>query len=164
MPGNYPEESIQHSEHGKSLKSRSIFFNFIHFCNVEVAVHIVLVPTTCRNLKDTSTNQSCIEILNIFCERMAGYLTFISVISNFDSWNSLFRFSSFRTYVTLRCLIQVIPIEMVVVITESVISDAYHICLCNLRTFFSILATEKSGCVKYADFFCGGLDLGFILV
>ena len=26
MPGNYPEESIQHSEHGKSLKSRSICF------------------------------------------------------------------------------------------------------------------------------------------
>jgi hypothetical protein len=23
MPGNYPEESIQHSEHGESLKSRS---------------------------------------------------------------------------------------------------------------------------------------------
>jgi hypothetical protein len=23
---------------------------------------------------------------------------------------------------------------------------------------------EISGCVKYADFFCGGLDLGFILV
>jgi len=23
MPGNYPEESIQHSEHGKSLKSRN---------------------------------------------------------------------------------------------------------------------------------------------
>jgi hypothetical protein len=22
MPGNYPEESIQHSEHGKSLKSK----------------------------------------------------------------------------------------------------------------------------------------------
>ena len=30
--------------------------------------------------------------------------------------------------------------------------------------FFSILAAEKSGSVKYADFFCGGLDLGFILV
>jgi hypothetical protein len=30
--------------------------------------------------------------------------------------------------------------------------------------FFSILAAEKSGCIKYADFFCGGLDLGFILV
>jgi hypothetical protein len=30
--------------------------------------------------------------------------------------------------------------------------------------FFSILATKKSGCVKYADFFCGVLDLGFILV
>jgi len=24
MPGNYPEESIKHSEHGKSLKSRKI--------------------------------------------------------------------------------------------------------------------------------------------
>jgi len=30
--------------------------------------------------------------------------------------------------------------------------------------FFPILAAEKLGCVKYADFFCGGLDLGFILV
>ena len=30
--------------------------------------------------------------------------------------------------------------------------------------FFSILAAEKSGCVDYAIFFCGGLDLGFILV
>jgi len=24
-PGNYPEENIQHTEHGESLKSRSIF-------------------------------------------------------------------------------------------------------------------------------------------
>ena len=29
----------------------------------------------------------------------------------------------------------------------------YRICSRNLRTFFSILAAEKSGCVKYADFF-----------
>ena len=29
--------------------------------------------------------------------------------------------------------------------------------------FFPILAAKKSGCVKYADFFCGCLDLGFIL-
>jgi hypothetical protein len=29
---------------------------------------------------------------------------------------------------------------------------------------FSSLAAEKSGCVKYADFLCGGLDLGFIRV
>jgi hypothetical protein len=27
-PGNYPEESIQHSEHDKSLKSRSFKFVF----------------------------------------------------------------------------------------------------------------------------------------
>ena len=40
----------------------------------------------------------------------------------------------------------------------------YRICSRNLRTFFLILAAEKSGCVKYADFFCGGLDLGFVLV
>ena len=31
-PGNYPEESIQHSEHGESLKSRvHILFYFILF-------------------------------------------------------------------------------------------------------------------------------------
>jgi hypothetical protein len=29
----------------------------------------------------------------------------------------------------------------------------YRICSRNLRTFFCILAAEKSGCVKYADFF-----------
>jgi hypothetical protein len=30
-PGNYPEENIQHTEHGKSLKSRKIsnFFSFL---------------------------------------------------------------------------------------------------------------------------------------
>ena len=39
----------------------------------------------------------------------------------------------------------------------------YRICSRNLRTLFPIFAAEKSGCVKYADFFCGGLDLGFIL-
>jgi len=29
-PGNYPEESIQHSEHGESLKSRILMF-LAHF-------------------------------------------------------------------------------------------------------------------------------------
>ena len=29
----------------------------------------------------------------------------------------------------------------------------YRTCSRNLRTFFSILAAEKSGCVKYADIF-----------
>jgi hypothetical protein len=37
----------------------------------------------------------------------------------------------------------------------------YRIYLRNLRPFFPSLAAEKSGCVKYADFFCGGFDLGF---
>jgi len=31
--------------------------------------------------------------------------------------------------------------------------NIYRIFSRNLRTFFSILAAEKSGCVKYADFF-----------
>ena len=44
-PGNYLEESVQHSEHGESLKSRNIFLidNDYHFtsslevyCNVQV--------------------------------------------------------------------------------------------------------------------------------
>jgi hypothetical protein len=39
----------------------------------------------------------------------------------------------------------------------------YRIYSRNLRTFFPSLDAEKSGCVKYADFFCGGLDPGFIL-
>jgi hypothetical protein len=31
-PGNYPEESIQHSEHSESLKSRKVTFTFTYFC------------------------------------------------------------------------------------------------------------------------------------
>ena len=31
-PGNHPEESIQHSEHGKSLKSRLTFVTDLQFC------------------------------------------------------------------------------------------------------------------------------------
>jgi hypothetical protein len=39
-PGNYPEESIRHSEHGESLKSRKIFlhdpqFNEIQYDNLQ---------------------------------------------------------------------------------------------------------------------------------
>ena len=33
------------------------------------------------------------------------------------------------------------------------VPSKYRICSRNLRTFFPILAAEKSGCVKYADFF-----------
>ena len=46
------------------------------------------------------------------------------------------------------------------VIYLTLLCDIY--CICSL--FFSILAAENSGCIKYAFFFCGGLDLGFILV
>jgi len=30
-PGNYPEENIQHTEHGESLKSRIVFVSFFYF-------------------------------------------------------------------------------------------------------------------------------------
>jgi len=30
-PGNYPEESIQHSEHGESLKSRTLWILYDQF-------------------------------------------------------------------------------------------------------------------------------------
>ena len=33
MPGNHPKEGIQHSEHGKSLKSRIISAVFLLSCN-----------------------------------------------------------------------------------------------------------------------------------
>ena len=48
--------------------------------------------------------------------------------------------------------------------------SCYRICSRNLHTFFSILAAEKSGCVKYVFFWGGrgvggeGLDVGFIPV
>jgi len=37
MPGNYPQESVQHSEHGRSFKSR-----IIHFYGEETARNIPL--------------------------------------------------------------------------------------------------------------------------
>jgi hypothetical protein len=36
-PGNYPEESIQHSEHGESLKSKIKFSFFFTFRNTKPA-------------------------------------------------------------------------------------------------------------------------------
>jgi hypothetical protein len=48
-PGNYPEESIQHSEHGKSLKSRKLktclwlLFIFVtYFCNASLSLSLSL--------------------------------------------------------------------------------------------------------------------------
>jgi len=39
-PGNYPEESIQHSEHGERLKSRKIFrLGFVTACGTNTTVH-----------------------------------------------------------------------------------------------------------------------------
>jgi hypothetical protein len=59
-----------------------------------------------------------------------------------------------------------LPADIINVPPIFVLQIHYIYCICspNLRTFFSILAAEKPECLKYADFFCGGLDLGFILV
>jgi len=42
MPGNYPEESIQHSEHGESLKSRIALPSLPHVpsCDIEDTLHL----------------------------------------------------------------------------------------------------------------------------
>jgi len=39
----------------------------------------------------------------------------------------------------------------------------YRICSRNLRTFFFYFGRWKIGVRKICGFFCGGLDLGFIL-
>jgi hypothetical protein len=37
-PGNHPEENIQHTEHGESLKSK-----ILHLCGEETARHTVII-------------------------------------------------------------------------------------------------------------------------
>jgi hypothetical protein len=39
-PGNYPEESIQHSEHGESLKSRNIIVLANDYCKAIVTKEV----------------------------------------------------------------------------------------------------------------------------
>jgi len=41
MPGNYPEESIQHSEHDKSLKSRML--HVIHVQQNQIILLLLLL-------------------------------------------------------------------------------------------------------------------------
>jgi len=36
MPGNYPEENIQHTEHGESLKSRILTKDSYSFCILQI--------------------------------------------------------------------------------------------------------------------------------
>ena len=36
-PGNYPEESIQHTEYGESLKSRTFFIVYLRVRRLEIA-------------------------------------------------------------------------------------------------------------------------------
>ena len=59
-PGNYPEESIQHSEHGESLKSRKChtinnlgldykFSDSIHLSHICVNMSVVLLVLSEQN-------------------------------------------------------------------------------------------------------------------
>ena len=70
----------------------------------------------------------------------------------------------FRSVVPLSLRQYFILIKELFPFTQIPVYSNYRICSRNLPTFFSILVAEKSGYVKYANFFCGGLDLGFILV
>ena len=66
--------------------------------------------------------------------------------SNVEIW---LKYVQFQVFSSIVCFI-------------SLVDTVFARVICAL--FFSILAAEKSGCIKYADFLCGGLDLGFILV
>jgi len=52
-PGNYPEESIQHSEHGESLKSR-IQLTVLHTADANTC--LLDRPMQLDNLKQTNAN------------------------------------------------------------------------------------------------------------
>ena len=60
MPGNYPEESIQHSEHGRSLKSRVRVH--AHLC---VVYPVTLKEENARNNSYVSECYNCVIILHI---------------------------------------------------------------------------------------------------
>jgi hypothetical protein len=47
-PGNYPEESIQHSEHGESFKSRN------PFCFIHISLRIT------SRVKEKAPNLKCV--------------------------------------------------------------------------------------------------------
>jgi hypothetical protein len=49
-PGNYPEESIQHSEHGESLKSRILSIS-LRNVNVRIFINVILRLIAYRPLK-----------------------------------------------------------------------------------------------------------------
>ena len=46
MPGNYPEESIQHSEHGESLKSTDMFYS--HYDQSQLTLCDSRLPPWCK--------------------------------------------------------------------------------------------------------------------
>jgi len=55
MPGNYPEESIQHSEHGESLKSR-----------ISNSLYTIIYDFCINGLKMTKLVETChIKVYNI---------------------------------------------------------------------------------------------------
>ena len=56
MPGNYPEEIIQHSKHGESLKSRKLKDD----CKVETTVTCGLMSTGNRGAH--LTNDNCYNV------------------------------------------------------------------------------------------------------
>jgi len=68
MLGNYPEESIQHSEHSKSLKSRIYLYYFmwnLYLVKKLSWIHLI------------SFNQKCeVEISNIYINRNNGIMEF----------------------------------------------------------------------------------------
>jgi hypothetical protein len=75
----------------------------------------------------------------------------------------LIQYTCLHVLVCVGILQALLPFSLLIVILfQYYIYTVFSRVICAL--FFPVLAAEKSGCVKYADFFCGVLNLGFILV
>ena len=84
--------------------------------------------------------------------RLGIYSVCYTVLSLFFVFTLVHTFAKFNI-VKERVFFNVTP--------RTLVSTVFARVICAI---FSILAAEKSGCVKYADFFYGSLDLGFVLV
>ena len=104
-----------------------------------------------------SVPSRCEKSLNFFAQitlKTSGILSALFSKNKYKNiWNSVFRFSSFRTYMTLRCLAKVIHIEMVMdsLNLSSVMHIYYHISRTIRRTFFPKKCDLKSTCILYAE-------------
>jgi hypothetical protein len=59
-PGNYPEENIQHTEHGESLKSR---INVLFKCQIKI--HNLMYRLNITQIHKNSNIQSLVDLIQL---------------------------------------------------------------------------------------------------